>query len=120
MTDPTEEEAGCAEEDKTGSDCVCLWSYSGERSAENDCVDEGTEDMESWNCAEAEDYDTNGSCQDPFEMLGDVLGAVGAGLGAALVTTPPTPTPNRLLPAYTFSVRFGLSEGRHSDPPLST
>jgi hypothetical protein len=119
LTNPTEKEAGCTGDDTDG-DCFCSWNYQGDKSTANGCTNEGTADSPTWKCDGASDYDTNGECQDPFEILGEVIGAVGVGLGAALVTTPPTPTPKRLLPAYTFSVRFDLSEGRHSGPPLST
>ena len=119
LVDPTAEEAGCTGDDADGN-CFCSWNYAGEKSTANGCTDEGTEDTSMWKCDEASDYDTNGECQDPFEIFGEVLGGVAVGIGAALVTTPPTPTPKRLLPAYTFSVRIDSSEGRHSDPPLST
>ena len=124
--DLTKADAGCTGDDAEG-DCSCQWVYTGERSTAANCTSEGEGDDIVWDCSAASGFETEGECQDVSELVAEIIGVIGAvtgavraGLGAALVPTPPRATPTRLLAAFTFSVRLNLSEGRHSDPPLST
>mmetsp|Transcript_6234 Transcript_6234/g.13789 ORF Transcript_6234/g.13789 Transcript_6234/m.13789 type:complete len:169 (+) Transcript_6234:31-537(+) len=81
---PTREEAGCpVDEDK--SDCTCGWTYTGPKTEANDCTNSGTTDNPSWSCSAAADYDTKGACGDPLEGLGEAIGGVMVGIGAALI-----------------------------------
>eukprot|EP00290_Baffinella_frigidus_P000898 CAMPEP_0180177320 /NCGR_PEP_ID=MMETSP0986-20121125/37775_1 /TAXON_ID=697907 /ORGANISM="non described non described, Strain CCMP2293" /LENGTH=161 /DNA_ID=CAMNT_0022130025 /DNA_START=326 /DNA_END=811 /DNA_ORIENTATION=+ len=103
-------DAGCAADNQEG-DCSCDWSYQGAQTTANGCVDlDDSSSSELWDCTGAPDYETKGECQDPIEILGEVLGAVAAGIGGVLVRTPPHTPAKRLL-----AVLYVFSRGRHSD-----
>mmetsp|Transcript_41516 Transcript_41516/g.98403 ORF Transcript_41516/g.98403 Transcript_41516/m.98403 type:complete len:167 (+) Transcript_41516:462-962(+) len=78
-------DAGCAADNQEG-DCSCDWSYQGAQTTANGCVDlDDSSSSELWDCTGAPDYETKGECQDPIEILGEVLGAVAAGIGGVLI-----------------------------------
>ena len=72
-TDPSKTEAGCTGDDTDG-DCSCLWTYTGEKSTAAGCTSSGVSgDSEYWDCSAATTYETEGECQDPFELFGEMV-----------------------------------------------
>jgi len=71
-TNPTKTEAGCTGDDTDG-DCFCSWAYTGEESTAAGCSSSDSGESLNWDCSAATTYETEGECQAPFELFGEMV-----------------------------------------------